>query len=411
MLLGVELRVREQRRRLWARKGRRRLALAAVAALLLHLLALPVLIRATSRGEAPEPEVALVRIPASHWDAALAEGRRAASESERLPAERRERAKVEREEPRQEEAPGQVVEVAPGNQEEAPDARFAAESSNRVERETVARDRRAGHPVTMPKTTVDTPTEPLPGEQKGGEAIASLGTQDTPDVEEEAGGRRRIEIPSTERRDAVSLRKQEGTGRGPSLRNQERSDAVAGNSDRFLLELGEGEGEGEGAGSGAGSGAGGKGLNLFPSGAAIGRIVGGPAPDHIEGVDEGEGTFLNTREWRHASFFNRVKRAVSLTWDPNTVLRARDPSGKVYAWKDRYTLVSVTLRSDGSLVDVFVEQSSGVDFLDREAVSAFERAQPFPNPPRAMLDESGTIRFGFGFHVYSESTMRVFRRY
>jgi hypothetical protein len=45
-----------------------------------------------------------------------------------------------------------------------------------------------------------------------------------------------------------------------------------------------------------------------------------------------------------------------------------------------------------------------VDYLDDEAVSAFQRAQPFLYPPEALLDRDGMVRFQFGFHLDSSPT-------
>ena len=59
----------------------------------------------------------------------------------------------------------------------------------------------------------------------------------------------------------------------------------------------------------------------------------------------------------------------------------RDPTGTMYGGRDRVTVLSVTLDREGNLEDVVVERSSGLDFLDIEAVKAFEKAQPFPHPP------------------------------
>ena len=141
------------------------------------------------------------------------------------------------------------------------------------------------------------------------------------------------------------------------------------------------------------------------------RITGAPFADHVEGVEEGQGTFLNTREWKFASFFNRVKQEVASAWDPNSALRKRDPNGDLYAWKDRLTILKVILDGDGKLEDVFVERSSGVDFLDAEAIRAFEVAQPFPNPPRGILDAEQRVVFTFGFFLDTSSRpgLRFFR--
>lgn len=409
----VDPKTRERRLKIAAQRARRRLWVSLVLAGLIHLLAVPLAVVSFRYEAPPAPEVSLVRIPAAAWDAARA-GAPPPEGAERAPAEEKERRAKERKKPKEEEKakpeppPGQVVEVAPGNKEKPDDAAFAAESDNRVERETISRDRRAGAKVTTPKATAPS-TEVGGGAERVAEGAEALGVEGGDEQalgpQEEAGSK--LEIPSIEKRGEISLQEApDGVG---SVQNRSGSDEVRGNSDRFRVQVGEGEGDADQQAGGLGP-QGGQELRLFPSASVVDRIVGAPAPDHVEGVAEDEGTFLNTREWRFASFMNRMKKGVSIAWDPNGVARTRDPSGKIYFWKDRYTIVSVTLRADGSLADIFVDQSSGVDFLDREAIAAFERAQPFPHPPKGMIDEQGQIQFKFGFFIdTSRVGLRIFR--
>jgi TonB family protein len=78
---------------------------------------------------------------------------------------------------------------------------------------------------------------------------------------------------------------------------------------------------------------------------------------------------------------------------------ARDPTGSRYFQKDRTTILAVTLNPQGSVTEIKVARSSGLDFLDQTAIEAFEKAQPFVNPPNGLADSHGDIRFTFGFHV------------
>jgi len=423
-MLGWE--VRERRMRRARRSARRRAGLSVALALLLHLFVLPLFVGIfdfEGRSSRDAPPVEMVRVPAAAWDAALAQAERAAGRDPLDPTPRRppsdlpqpERQVEKREEAKKEpeKAPGQVVEVAPGNGEEDPSARFASERANRVKRETIARDRRAGEPVTLPRrTTNERPVEIQGDETEGGEGKMALAWGETSGDpgDGSSAGRTRVEIPRQQRRDGIDL-PEDRPGDG-ALARRSAADEIVGNSNRLRIEIGRGEEEGDGDGAGASGGGGlAGGLRLFPSGAALDRIVGGPAPDHVEGVEEGVETFLNTREWKYASFFNRVKSSVARNWDPLAVLRVRDPTGNVYAWRERVTVLSIVLREDGSIADMWVEQSSGVDFLDREAMAAFERAQPFPHPPSGMMDESGRIHFHFGFHVGQQQPLRFYRRY
>jgi TonB family protein len=128
---------------------------------------------------------------------------------------------------------------------------------------------------------------------------------------------------------------------------------------------------------------------------AIGK--GSGSMDYLKDVDDGESTALNSKKWAHAPFFNRVKRAVADEWHPEVVYVRHDPGGNVYGVKDRVTVLRVHLKPDGHLAAWTVLQSSGVDFLDDEAIDAFRKAQPFPNPPKALVESDGQIHFNFAF--------------
>jgi TonB family protein len=161
----------------------------------------------------------------------------------------------------------------------------------------------------------------------------------------------------------------------------------------------------------AGGGGGGPLPSLVPSERQIARAIGGGTQDSLKDVDEGDETALNSKKWKFASFFNRVKRQVADHWHPDEAYRRRDPTGSVYGYKDRLTVLRIQLRPDGTLANVALESPSGVEFLDDEAIEAFKQAQPFPNPPRQLIDDGGliTFRFGFLFELSTGSRMRIFR--
>jgi TonB family protein len=151
---------------------------------------------------------------------------------------------------------------------------------------------------------------------------------------------------------------------------------------------------------------------LTPSQQQIARAIGSGTQDHLKDIDEGNETALNAKKWKFASFFNRVKAQVREHWRPADVYRRRDPTGSIYGNKDRYTLLRVQLKPDGSLANLVMETPSGVEFLDDEAMEAFKQAQPFPNPPPQLVDAgSGIIdfRFGFYFELSGAPTFKIFR--
>jgi TonB family protein len=151
---------------------------------------------------------------------------------------------------------------------------------------------------------------------------------------------------------------------------------------------------------------------LLPSDQQLARAIGSGTQDYLKDIDEGDETALNAKKWKFASFFNRVKQQVRDHWRPAEEYRRRDPTGSIYGQKDRYTLLRVQLKPDGSLANVALENPSGIEFLDDEAIEAFKQAQPFPNPPKQLVDgDSGMInfRFGFFFELSGSPRFKIFR--
>ncbi len=138
--------------------------------------------------------------------------------------------------------------------------------------------------------------------------------------------------------------------------------------------------------------------NLKPSQEVLERALGGGNVDHLDDVDNGDETALNSKRWIYASFFNRLKRQVAQNWDPASVWRRSDPTGQVYGFKTRVTEVRVSLSPHGELSKIVVTNPCGVAELDDEAVHAFRLAAPFPNPPRELVSRDNLITFAFSFY-------------
>ncbi len=306
---------------------------------------------------------------------------------------------------------GQVVATAPGNDQVDPNAKYVSETNNAVKKESRAKEQTAFYKNAMPQRTAP---KSLNGEGTDASEKAQLngnngvGQDDRPLREKVEQQKLTIEIPDVKARSEVAMRESATKGPGLEVGNREETEAVKGNSQRFKLQRGApNAGEEASAGRVGQPGV----ANLLPSPAVLDKITGAAANDHLRDVDEGEGTYLNTREWKYASFFNRVKQSVGQQWNPQETMRLRDPTQQIYGGKDRYTLLAITLAADGHLKDAYVEKSSGLDFLDLEAVKAFERAQPFPNPPPGILASDQTVHFQFGFFLEMSGRpgMRLFR--
>ena len=127
-----------------------------------------------------------------------------------------------------------------------------------------------------------------------------------------------------------------------------------------------------------------------------------PSNDFLKDIEKGDETALNTKRFIYAAYFNKIKRAISKHWTPAYVFMINDPGGHLYGKKTRYTKLIVHISSNGVLVSTQVETSSGIDFLDREAINAFRTASPFSPPPEVLLSEKNVLEISFGFVVTME---------
>jgi TonB family protein len=291
--------------------------------------------------------------------------------------------------------PGQVVDVAPTSGDKPPpkDTRFLAESNNSVEKETVSRFRRLDYEKAAPTPTQNKVKDQSPGARSDPTTRAAQAGAAGGDTRKAGAPGRMPDASPKPSPDKLAM------AVSPDGLLDARQRETAPGTDRKktpIEELGEGGEGGEGASSPGASG--GKPI-LTPSSAFYDKLTAAPAPDHVEGVDVGDATFLNTREWKYAGFFNRVKQNVAEVWNPMDAARVRDPTGSRYFSKDRTTVLAVTLNPQGTITEIKVARSSGLDFLDQTAIDAFEKAQPFVNPPPGLADARGDIRFTFGFHV------------
>lgn len=316
---------------------------------------------------------------------------------------------------------GQVVDV-PATRDDSPnpDAKYLGRSNVNVEKESVARlDQRDPTKKRRTNELQDEAQRSNPNAQKT-VGLTVEGDQSGPGESEadsgegEGKGKKSekqfvLEVPDMARRDEVKLQLSDVPGYRQSVTNRSGTEAMKGNGERFRYQPGALDGTGATDDDGGGGKRGG-GLpsleSLRPTLGTIARISGSPSSDYVEGVPEGDGTYLNTKEFKYATFFIRVKDSVEGYWRDITQreYRRRDPTGRVYGQRDRATLLSIVLDRSGELDSVSVARSCGLDFLDQAAVQAIRAAQPFPNPPDGISEDDGSIRFNFQFVVVMRSS-------
>lgn len=312
---------------------------------------------------------------------------------------------------------GQVVEITRPQDEKVPDkARYLSEYDSSVEKQTVAR----GSTETMVERPADRALPPTAKENPDETEAPKSEKIEPPKSTKEGPGEGTGEAPSK-----LSMR---GPGESPSSTPAESTNPGEKTGDEVATADGIAPRQGEGGrlraieterppgGATDQPGGGGgptKAPNLRPSEELLERAVGGGSVDHLDDAESGDFTALNSRRWKYATFFNRMKRQVAQNWHPDTVYLRRDPSGNIYGTRDRITVLQVSLKPNGSVAKIAVEKQSGVDFLDDEAIRAFREAQPFPNPPTGLVDaRSNLITFSFGFHFAiggDRSRWKVFR--
>src|SRR5690606_12539347 len=111
---------------------------------------------------------------------------------------------------------------------------------------------------------------------------------------------------------------------------------------------------------------------------------------------------LNAWRWKHATFFDRLKKGVNRHWRGVEVYTRHDPTRHTYGTKSLLTWLSVTIDKNGNVTDIDVLEQSGADFLDEEAIRTMRAAAPFVNPPDALFGKDDTFTFRFGFEIRNE---------
>lgn len=402
--LGPSLR----RRKVDERPGSRT-ATAVVLSLAVNALILLVLGRlgAFQLGQvAPVRPVAIAPLTADQWAAnrAITGGPPPPAMPQRPP----ELAQIPPPPPPEEErrSPGQIVDVAPSKDSRRPkDSRFLSDRDNTVEKET--RSRHAGTQAfenTLPAPSDGlkrkVPVAPPPEAGEDGQAARTTPGKEGPSAPRGTGAEKLV-VPEQNAQERLAVAPRPDAPGGGDVPVAPRTDQQRLNGGGEALQV-PGAAGARGGGRKAGID-----RRLLPDPQNLARIAGGPSPDRLDGVEEGDQTALNTRSFKYATFINRVGMAIYREWDPNRAYQARDPDGKVYPARDRTTSIEIVLDGAGAIRFVKVLDSSGLDFLDQEVVRAARAAGPFPNPPAGLMDGSGQIHLALAYTLEMRRASRV----
>ncbi|MES2802111.1 MAG: energy transducer TonB [Bdellovibrionota bacterium] len=135
------------------------------------------------------------------------------------------------------------------------------------------------------------------------------------------------------------------------------------------------------------------------------RGIEATSADKLAQVEQTLKTQLNTKEYRYYGYYQRIKNQLNQFWQPEVKQKVSRlmTQGRTIASdsNNKVTKLIIVLNDAGTLVKVQVIGESGVRDLDEAAVEAFRQAAPFPNPPKGMVENDGTIKIRWDFVVES----------
>ena len=121
---------------------------------------------------------------------------------------------------------------------------------------------------------------------------------------------------------------------------------------------------------------------------------------YIQGMKEGDTSALNTKEFVFYSYFERVRRQLDQAWQPilrEQIQRIYKNGRKLASNMDYTTRTMVTLSAKGEIVRVQLLEQSGTTDLDQAAVDALNKAGPYPNPPKGLINDSNQVQIRWDF--------------
>lgn len=125
--------------------------------------------------------------------------------------------------------------------------------------------------------------------------------------------------------------------------------------------------------------------------------------DYVDDIPLGDMTKLNTVEFKYYGFYHRIRQKLEQYWGNSLQKKAQalfKAGKKLVMDTDKITALIIILDNKGQIVKIDVKSTSGVKELDDAAIESFNRAGPFPNPPRGML-KNGMAYLEWGFVVKS----------
>ena len=123
--------------------------------------------------------------------------------------------------------------------------------------------------------------------------------------------------------------------------------------------------------------------------------------DFLDDIPLGDMTNLNTTEYRYYGFFQRIRRKLEQHWGRSLKEKAKilfRSGRKLRSKENKVTSLTVTINKKGEIIEVLLKGRSGIRELDEAAIESFNKAGPFPNPPKGFV-KNGQAKIEWGFVV------------
>ncbi|PLX90927.1 MAG: hypothetical protein C0620_12545 [Desulfuromonas sp.] len=118
-------------------------------------------------------------------------------------------------------------------------------------------------------------------------------------------------------------------------------------------------------------------------------------------VESGDDLLLNMREDKLFSFFSRFKKQIYGVWNYPEEAMQRGQQG--------VALLKIIINRDGTVEDVDLVSASGFERLDREAIAAIFKAQPYGALPESYPEDQLTIMAYFEY-ILGQRLPNIYRR-
>lgn len=123
--------------------------------------------------------------------------------------------------------------------------------------------------------------------------------------------------------------------------------------------------------------------------------------DFVEDVPLGDFTYLNSVRYKYYGFFHRIKKKIEQFWGSSiqeVATQMFKKGRRLPASTSFITSLQITMDAKGKIIKIDVDSGSGVSELDSVAVNSFNKAGPFPNPPKGMI-KNGQAKINWTFKV------------